>query len=111
MAGDSPNLGVSHHLEVIRAGGQLTSHAGVVPNVCPPYVASPNFTPWYGEVAWSSHLAQGCYRTAGPSQVSHYGAMPAGWSPIHVLTRLMIALTSVIKHKTFAPCYVSPHSS
>ena len=29
--------------------------------------------------------------TAGPSHISHYGAMPAGWSPIHVLTRLMIA--------------------
>ena len=31
------------------------------------------------------------YSTAGPSHVSHYGAMPAGQSPIHVLTRLMIA--------------------
>ena len=40
---------------------------------------------------WSSHLAQGCYSTAGPSHVSHYGAMPAGRSPIHVLTRPMIA--------------------
>ena len=29
--------------------------------------------------------------TAGASHVSHYGAMPAEWSPIHVLTRLMIA--------------------
>ena len=29
--------------------------------------------------------------TAGPSHVSHYGVMPAGWSPIHVLTGLMIA--------------------
>ena len=46
-----------------------------------------------GEVRhmWSSHLAQGCYSTAGPSHVSHYGAMLAGWSPIHVLTGLMIA--------------------
>ena len=44
-----PNLGVIHHLEVIRADGQLTSHAGLAPSVCPPYVASPNFTPWYGE--------------------------------------------------------------
>ena len=31
------------------------------------------------------------YNPAGPSHVSHYGAMPAGQSPIHVLTRLMIA--------------------
>ena len=46
-----------------------------------------------GEVRhmWSSHLAQGCYSTAGPSHVLHYRAMPAGQSPIHVLTRLMIA--------------------
>ena len=29
--------------------------------------------------------------TAGPSHVSHYGAMLAGQSPIHVLTRLVIA--------------------
>ena len=29
--------------------------------------------------------------TAGPSHVSHYRAMPAGQSPIHVLTRLMNA--------------------
>ena len=29
--------------------------------------------------------------TAGPSHISHYGAMPVGWSPIHVLTGLMIA--------------------
>ena len=29
--------------------------------------------------------------TAEPSHISHYGAMPAGWSPIHVLMGLMIA--------------------
>ena len=29
--------------------------------------------------------------TAGPSHISHYGAMLAGQSPIHVLTMLMIA--------------------
>ena len=58
---------------------------------------------------WSSHLAQGCYSTAGPSHISHYGAMPAGRSPIHVLTMAHDCLTSVIKRKTFAPCYVSPH--
>ena len=37
---------------MIRADGQLTSHAGLVPSICPPYVfASPNFTPWYGEAS------------------------------------------------------------
>ena len=58
---------------------------------------------------WSSYLAQGCYSTAGPSHVSHYGAILAGQSPIHVLTGLHDCLTSVIKCKMFAPCYVSPH--
>ena len=41
---------MSHHLEVFRADGQLTSHAGLVPRICPPCVTSANFTPWYGEV-------------------------------------------------------------
>ena len=31
------------------------------------------------------------YSTAGPSYILHYRAMLAGQSPIHVLTRLMIA--------------------
>ena len=46
-----------------------------------------------GEVRhmWSSHLPQGYYSTAGPSHISHYVAMLAEWSPIHVLTGLMIA--------------------
>ena len=45
-----------------------------------------------GEVKhmWSSHLIQGCYSTAGPSHMTHYGAMPAERSPIPVLTGLMI---------------------
>ena len=58
---------------------------------------------------WSSHLAQGCYNTTGPSHLSHYGAMPAGWSPIHVINQAHDCLTSVIKHKMFTPCYVSPY--
>ena len=35
----------------------------------------------FGEVRhmWSSHLAQGCYSTAGPIHISCYGAMLAGW--------------------------------
>ena len=40
---------------------------------------------------WSSHLAQECYRTAGPSHKSCNGSMLAGQSPIHVLTGLVIA--------------------
>ena len=41
-----------HHYEVIRADGQLISHAGLVPSICPPYVfTSPDFTPWYGRAS------------------------------------------------------------
>ena len=56
--------------------------------------------------AWSSHFDQGCYRTAQPSHLSHYGAMLAGWPPC--INQAHDYLTSVIKHKMFAPCYVSP---
>ena len=31
------------------------------------------------------------FSTAEPRHVSHHGAMPAEWSPIHALTRFMIA--------------------
>ena len=31
------------------------------------------------------------HSSAGHSYASHFGAMPVGQSPIHVLTRLMIA--------------------
>ena len=47
--------------------------------------------------------------TARPSYVSHYGAMLAGQSPIHVLTRLMIALTSVIKRKDVRTLHMCLH--
>ena len=53
--------------------------------------------------AWSSHLAQGCYSTAGPSHVSHYGTMLAGWSPIHVLTGLTPASTWMLVHGFVIP--------
>ena len=62
-----------------------------------------------GEVRhmWSSHLAQGCYSTAGPSHVSHYGSN-AGRTVTHpCIIQAHDCLTSVIKRKMFAPCYVS----
>ena len=65
-----------------------------------------------GEVRhmWSSHLAQRCYSTAGPSHISHYEAMPAGMVTNPCINCAHDCLTSVIKRKTFAPCYVSPHN-
>ena len=38
----------------------------------------------------ATHIYVEC-STAGHSPVSHFGAMTVGRSPIHVLTRLMIA--------------------
>ena len=49
--------------------------------------------------------------TAGPSHVSHYGAMLARKVTHPCINQAYDCLTSVIKHKTFAPCYVSPHSN
>ena len=43
------------------------------------------FTEWD-----TTHMYVEC-STAGPSHISHYGAMLVGQSPIHVFTRLMIA--------------------
>ena len=47
-------------------------------------------TPAFFTELGTTHIYVEC-STAGPSHVSHYGAMPAGQSPIHVLTGLMIA--------------------
>ena len=42
-------------------------------------------TPAFFTELGTTHIYMEC-STAGPSCVSHYGAMPAGQSPIHVLT-------------------------
>ena len=47
-------------------------------------------TPTFFTESGTTHIYVEC-STAGPSHVSHYGAMLAGRSPIHVLTGLMIA--------------------
>ena len=47
-------------------------------------------TPAFFTESGTIHIYVEC-STAGPSHVSHYGAMLAEWSPIHVLTRLIIA--------------------
>ena len=88
-AGNSPNLGMSHHL-----GGDSDQHAAYIPcrasaSAVLPYIfASTHFT--YPQRDGRLSQPVEC-STAGPSHVSHYGAMPAGWSPIHVLTRVMMA--------------------
>ena len=47
-------------------------------------------TPVFFTKLSTTHIYVEC-STAGPSHVSHYGIMPAGQSPMHVLTELMIA--------------------
>ena len=47
--------------------------------------------------------------TAGTSHISHYGTMPSRTVTHTCISWTHDCLTSVIKHKTFAPCYVSPH--
>ena len=47
-------------------------------------------TPAFFTELCTTHIYVEC-STAGPSHISHYGAMLAGWSPTHVLTGLMIA--------------------
>ena len=80
---------MSHHLEVIQISMQLTSHAGAGASAVLPYIfAGTHFT--YPQRDGRLSQPMEC-STAGPSHISHYGAMPAGWSPIHILTRLMIA--------------------
>ena len=80
---------MSHHLEVIQISVQLTSHTGLAQVPVLPYIfAGTHFT--YPQRDGRLSQPVEC-STAGPSHISHYGAMMAGWSPIHVLTGLMIA--------------------
>ena len=74
--------------------GDSDQHAAYIPcrasaSAALPYIlAGTHFTYPQGDGRLS--LPVEC-STAWPSQVSHYGAMPAGQSPIHVLTGLMLA--------------------
>ena len=42
----------------------------------------------------TTHIYVEC-STAGPSHISHYGAMPAGWSPILICHVLLLFLLSI----------------
>ena len=74
--------------------GDSDQHAAYIPSkasasaVLPYIFAGTHFTYPQRDGGLSHPVECG---TAGSSHVSHYGAMPAGWSPIHVLTWLMIA--------------------
>ena len=70
---------VSMNLTVCRWSLMCTNHTDMIANT-PAFFTELGTTRIYVECS-----------TAGPSHVSHHGAMLAEWSPIHVLTELMIA--------------------
>ena len=58
--------------------------------MCTNHIEMAAHTPVFFTKSGTTHLYVEC-STAGPSHVSHYGAMLVGPSPIHVLTRCMVA--------------------
>ena len=58
--------------------------------MCAYHIDMTAHTPAFFTELGNTHIYVEC-STAGPSHISHYGAMLAGWSPIHVLTGYMIA--------------------
>ena len=88
----SPSLPTSalslEELEALWLGANLMVHRW--PLMCANHIDMIEHTPAFFTKLGTTRIYVEC-STAGPSHVSHYGALPAGWSPIHVLTRLMIA--------------------
>ena len=82
-AGNLPNLGVSHHLEVIQISVQLRSHTGLVQVLSYPLFAGTHFT--YPQ--WDGGLSQPPARL-GREWVLNLG--PVAWQST-ALTQLVIA--------------------
>ena len=79
---------VLEELEALWLGTNLTVHRWSL--MCANHIDMIAHTPAFFTESGTTHIYVEC-STAGPSHVSHYGAMLAGQSPIHVLTGLMIA--------------------
>ena len=96
---------MSHHLEVIQISMQLTSHAGLAQVLSYPIFLLVLISP--------THRGMEAESTCG---VQHSWAQScitlwsnAGRTVTHpCINQAHDCLTSVIKRKTFAPCYVSP---
>ena len=54
------------------------------------YIDMTRHTPAFFTESGTTHIYVEC-SIAGPSDISYYGAMLVGWSPIHVLTGVLIA--------------------
>ena len=75
-------------LEAPQLGANPTVHRWS--SMCTNHIDMTAYTPAFFTKLHTTHIYVEC-STAGSSYVSHYGAMPAGQSPIHVLTGLVIA--------------------
>ena len=87
----SPSLPASalslEELEVLWLGTNLMVHMWSL--MCANHIDMIVHTPAFFTKLGTTHIYVEC-STARPSHISHYGTMLAGWSPIHVLTRLLI---------------------
>ena len=70
--------------------GHKSDGPQVVFNVCLSHRHDSTHPAFFYQVGYHLYIYVEC-STDGPSHISHNGAMLAGWSPIHVLTGLMIA--------------------
>ena len=75
-------------LEALQLGTNLIVHRWSL--MCTNHIDVTAHIPAFFTKLATTHIYAEC-STAGPSHISHYGAMLAGWSCIHVLTRVMIA--------------------
>ena len=90
---------MSHHLEVIQISMQLTSQAGLPQVLSYLIFLLVLILPTQRGMGRLSQPME-C-STAGPSHLSHYGAMLAGWVTHPCINQAYDCLTSVIKCKTF----------
>ena len=79
---------VLEELEALWWAANLMVHKWTL--MCANHIDMIAHTPAFFTKSDTTHIYVEC-STAGPSHIAHYGAMLAGWSPIHVLTGLIIA--------------------
>ena len=88
---------VGHILMVHTCSLMCTNHIDMTAH-------TPAFFPELG----TAHIYVGL-STAGHSLISHLWSKPGRMVSHPCINQVHACLTSVIKHKTFTPCYVLPH--
>ena len=76
---------ILEELEALWLGANLMVHRWSL--MCTNHIDMTAHTHAFYTKLGTTHIYVEC-STTGPSHLSHYGAMLAGWSPIHVLTGL-----------------------